>query len=60
MAAGSRTLADACPGRFILGVGVSHAGAVGRRGHEYPLLAMREYLDAMDRTPSPAQHPTLR
>jgi probable F420-dependent oxidoreductase len=52
MAAGSRVLADAFPGRFILGVGVSHAGAVGRRGHEYaarPLSRMREYLDAMDR-----------
>jgi probable F420-dependent oxidoreductase len=51
MAAGSRTLADAFPGRFILGMGVSHAGAVGRRGHEYakrPLTRMREYLDAMD------------
>jgi probable F420-dependent oxidoreductase len=51
MAAGARTLADAFPGRFILGLGVSHSGAVGRRGHEYaarPLAKMREYLDAMD------------
>jgi probable F420-dependent oxidoreductase len=51
MASGARTLADAFPGRFILGLGVSHAGAVGRRGHEYaarPLTKMREYLDAMD------------
>jgi probable F420-dependent oxidoreductase len=51
MAAGARTLADAFPGRFVLGMGVSHAGAVGRRGHEYaaqPLTRMREYLDAMD------------
>jgi probable F420-dependent oxidoreductase len=54
MAAGARTLADAFPGRFILGLGVSHAGAVGRRGHEYaprPLSKMREYLDAMDSAP---------
>ncbi len=32
-------------------MGVSHTGAVGRRGHEYdkrPLTRMREYLDAMD------------
>jgi probable F420-dependent oxidoreductase len=62
MAAGSRTLADAFPGRFILGIGVSHAGAVGRRGHEYsprPLSRMREYLDAMDGAPlsSPVPDP---
>jgi probable F420-dependent oxidoreductase len=51
MAAGARTLADAFPGRFVLGMGVSHAGAVGRRGHQFaaqPLTRMREYLDAMD------------
>lgn len=64
MAAGARTLADAFPGRFILGVGVSHAGAVGRRGHEYParpLRAMRDYLDAMDSAPlaSPVPEPPV-
>ena len=64
MAAGARTLADAFPGRFILGMGVSHAGAVGRRGHEYaarPLGKMREYLDAMDGAPlsSPAPDPPV-
>jgi probable F420-dependent oxidoreductase len=65
MASGARTLADAFPGRFILGLGVSHAGAVGRRGHEYaarPLTKMREYLDAMDAaplsSPAPEQPPT--
>jgi probable F420-dependent oxidoreductase len=62
MAAGARTLADAYPGRFVLGVGVSHAGAVGRRGHTYtdrPLTHMREYLDAMDAAPlsSPVPQP---
>jgi probable F420-dependent oxidoreductase len=62
MAAGSRTLADAFPGRFILGMGVSHADAVSRRGHEYsprPLSRMREYLDAMDSAPlsSPVPDP---
>jgi probable F420-dependent oxidoreductase len=64
MAAGARTLADAFPGRFILGMGVSHAGAVGRRGHEYaarPLAKMREYLDAMDSAPlsSPPPDPPV-
>lgn len=65
MAAGWRTLADAFPGRFVLGMGVSHAGAVGRRGHEYtarPLTRMREYLDAMDsatlHSPVPEPGPT--
>ncbi|BCO60165.1 LLM class F420-dependent oxidoreductase [Mycobacterium intracellulare] len=62
MAAGTRTLADAFPGRFILGMGVSHSGAVGRRGHKYaqrPLTKMREYLDAMDGAPllSPVPDP---
>jgi probable F420-dependent oxidoreductase len=47
---GARTLADAYPGRFLLGVGVSHAPSVAERGHEYtrPLTTMRAYLDAMD------------
>ena len=62
MASGARALADAFPGRFILGLGVSHAGAVARRGHEYaarPLAKMREYLDAMDAAPlsSPVPDP---
>lgn len=48
---GARTLADAFPGRFVLGLGVSHEPAVKRRGgiYEKPLARMREYLDAMDR-----------
>lgn len=51
MAAGARALAEAWPQRFILGLGVSHAPMVERRGHRYdrPVAAMREYLDAMDR-----------
>lgn len=51
MATGARALAEAWPQRFILGLGVSHAPMVERRGHHYerPMAAMREYLDAMDR-----------
>jgi probable F420-dependent oxidoreductase len=47
---GARTLADAYPGRFLLGIGVSHAPSVAERGHEYarPVATMRAYLDAMD------------
>jgi probable F420-dependent oxidoreductase len=53
MANGGRTLAEAFPGRFILGVGVSHAPSVRARGHEYarPYSAMREYLTAMAAAP---------
>jgi len=47
---GARTLADAYPGRFLLGIGVSHAPSVAQRGHDYarPIATMRSYLDAMD------------
>jgi len=53
MANGGRTLTEAWPGRFILGIGVSHAPLVRIRGHNYerPYSAMREYLDAMDAAP---------
>jgi probable F420-dependent oxidoreductase len=53
MAAAQRTLAEAYPGRFVLGIGVSHAPIVDARGHHYrrPLAAMRAYLDAMDAAP---------
>ncbi len=54
MAAGQRTLCAAFPGRFLLGIGVSHRLVVeGIRGHVYgpPLAAMRAYLDAMDAAP---------
>jgi probable F420-dependent oxidoreductase len=52
MAAGGRALAEAWPSRFILGLGVSHAPMVERRGHRYdrPVSAMRDYLDAMSRS----------
>lgn len=53
MANGGRTLAEAYPGRFVLGIGASHAPLVEGRGHDYrrPLTAMRAYLDAMDAAP---------
>ena len=49
--AAARLLEDQYPGRFVLGLGVSHAPLVERlRGHSYgrPLAAMRDYLDALD------------
>lgn len=50
MANGARTLAEAYPGRFILGIGVSHAPSVLRRGGTYdrPIARMTAYLDAME------------
>lgn len=50
MANGARTLADAYPGRFVLGLGVSHMPSVARRGGTYgrPVESMRTYLEAMD------------
>ena len=50
-AAAQRTLAEAYPERFLLGLGVSHQPLVeGMRGHRYekPLAFLRSYLDAMD------------
>jgi probable F420-dependent oxidoreductase len=60
MAAGQKTLSEAYPDRFLLGIGVSHAPLVGMRGHNYdkPLSAMRRYLDAMDSAPYLASAPT--
>jgi probable F420-dependent oxidoreductase len=54
MAAGQKTLAEAYPNRFLLGLGVSHVPLVEQlRGHRYekPVATMRAYLDAMDRAP---------
>ena len=50
MANGARTLAEAYPGRFVLGIGVSHAPSVAARGGTYgrPIETMGAYLDAMD------------
>jgi len=53
MANGARTLVDAYPDRFLLGMGVSHAPTVKTRGATYarPLEHLRSYLDAMDAAP---------
>lgn len=47
---GARALDEASGGRFLLGLGVSHAPAVALRGARYerPVAAMRAYLDDMD------------
>jgi probable F420-dependent oxidoreductase len=62
---GAAALSEAYPGRFVLGLGVSHRPRVEGRGHAYerPLTAMREYLDAMDAAEygaAPPPEPTPR
>jgi len=55
-----RTLSEAFPDRFLLGMGVSHQPAVELvRGSHYgpPLTAMREYLDRMDASLFLAEQP---
>ena len=52
MRAIQHTLAEASGGRFVLGLGVSHAPMVtGMRGHEYgkPVTTMRNYLESMQK-----------
>jgi len=63
MAAGQKTLAEAYPDRFLLGLGVSHVPLVEQlRGHRYdkPVATMRNYLDAMDQAPYRAAAPARR
>lgn len=54
MAAAAKTVAAQFPGRFVCGMGVSHAPLVeAMRGHAYggPVSTMRAYLDAMAAAP---------
>jgi probable F420-dependent oxidoreductase len=50
MVAAASSLHEAFPGRFVLGLGVSHRHLATARGSTYarPLSVMREYLAAMD------------
>jgi probable F420-dependent oxidoreductase len=62
-AAAHRTLAEAYPGRFLLGLGVSHVPLVEQiRGHTYgkPLASMRAYLDGMDKAPYISVTPPIK
>jgi probable F420-dependent oxidoreductase len=61
--AGQNTLAEAYPGRFLLGLGVSHVPLVEQlRGHTYgkPIPSMRAYLEGMDRAPYRAVPPSIK
>jgi probable F420-dependent oxidoreductase len=58
--AAQQTLAEASGGRFLLGLGVSHAPMVQNlRGHAYgrPVASMRAYLDALAAAPYVAPAP---
>lgn len=64
MQAGWKTLSEAFPGRFLLGIGVSHqpmVEGVHRQAYDKPYSTMVQYLDAMDRgiylAAPPAQPP---
>jgi probable F420-dependent oxidoreductase len=51
MSSGAKTLAEAFPGRFLLGLGVSHAPmveGVHQKPYTRPVATMRAFLDAMD------------
>ena len=61
MNAAWQTLSEAFPGRFLLGMGVSHQPSVEALHHQQygpPLKTMREYLDRMDASLFVAATPT--
>jgi probable F420-dependent oxidoreductase len=55
IAAEHHAITTAHPGRFLLGLGVSHQGVVERSGltYERPLKKMAGYLDELDAAPHP-------
>ncbi|MGN6867153.1 MAG: TIGR03620 family F420-dependent LLM class oxidoreductase [Solirubrobacteraceae bacterium] len=59
MVTAARTLGEAFPGRFVLGLGVSHEGARSWRGRAYgrPLDDLSDYLDEMEGVPWPCPRP---
>jgi probable F420-dependent oxidoreductase len=61
MQGGADTLGDAYPGRFVLGLGVSHAVMVDGSGQTYekPLAHMTHYLDGMDATAASGHSPRV-
>ena len=59
MSATARALVDAFPGRFVLGVGVSHSLMIDQLlpdAYAKPITVMRDYLDGMD-APMPGRDP---
>ena len=60
MVNGARTISEAFPDRFVLGIGVSHEPLATRRGGRYvrPYSWMVEYLDAMEGAPYTGPEPS--
>jgi probable F420-dependent oxidoreductase len=59
MLGGARTLAEMFPGRFVLGLGISHGPMMTRVGINYakPLSFMRDYLARLKEAPYSAARP---
>lgn len=59
---GAYSLAEAYPGRFTLGLGVSHKPLVDTRGHasDRPLATMGRYLEGLDALPYNAAVPEAK
>jgi probable F420-dependent oxidoreductase len=60
MLSGARTLAELFPGRFVLGIGISHGPMMTRMGIDYvkPLSFMRDYLARLKEAPYSAARPS--
>jgi probable F420-dependent oxidoreductase len=60
MLGGARTLAELFPGRFVLGIGISHGPMMTRVGINYakPLSFMRDYLARLKEAPYSAARPS--
>lgn len=61
MQGGAATIGATWPGRFVLGVGVSHAPMVQRSGQDYgkPLQRITRYLEDMDAAAADAPVPSV-
>jgi len=61
MLGGARTLTEMFPGRFILGLGISHGPMMARIGISYtkPVTFMRDYLARLKQAPYGAPQPSF-
>jgi probable F420-dependent oxidoreductase len=61
MLGGARTIGEMFPGRFVLGIGISHHPMMARVGINYtkPLTFMRDYLARLKEAPYGAAQPSF-